>query len=246
MKVMIIGAGKLGYRLAELMDKEDIDVTVVDTNYKTLERINNHLDVLTVVGNGIEIASLKELDIETYDLLIATTDSDEANTLICSLAKKLSCKQTIARIRNPEFSEQFSFVKNEMGIDHIVNPDLTTAIEIKRYLMKSYNFHTGDFAKGKVSIFDFNIGNMSRFIRKRLMDLQSFDGFLITAISRDGNLIIPNGSTELEENDMLHIIGKSKEVNKLAENLKLSRDKRSSKKIMILGGENDSGFYLLP
>ena len=91
MKVMIIGAGKLGYRLAELMDKEDIDVTVVDTNYKTLERINNHLDVLTVVGNGIEIASLKELDIETYDLLIATTDSDEANTLICSLAKKLSC-----------------------------------------------------------------------------------------------------------------------------------------------------------
>ncbi|NLC65739.1 MAG: Trk system potassium transporter TrkA [Clostridium sp.] len=243
MKVMIIGAGKLGYRLAELMDKEDIDVTVVDTNYKTLERINNHLDVLTVVGNGIEIASLKELDIETYDLLIATTDSDEANTLICSLAKKLSCKQTIARIRNPEFSEQFSFVKNEMGIDHIVNPDLTTAIEIKRYLMKSYNFHTGDFAKGKVSIFDFNIGNMSRFIRKRLMDLQSFDGFLITAISRDGNLIIPNGSTELEENDMLHIIGKSKEVNKLAENLKLSRDKRSSKKIMILGG-GKIGYYL--
>ncbi len=130
-----------------------------------------------------------------------------------------------------------------MGIDHIVNPDLTTAIEIKRYLMKSYNFHTGDFAKGKVSIFDFNIGNMSRFIRKRLMDLQSFDGFLITAISRDGNLIIPNGSTELEENDMLHIIGKSKEVNKLAENLKLSRDKRSSKKIMILGG-GKIGYYL--
>ena len=106
MKVMIVGAGKLGYKLAELMDKEDIDVTLVDIDFKTLERVNDHLDVLTVVGNGIQIGALKELDIQTYDLLIATTDSDETNTLICSLAKKLKCKKTIARIRNPEFVEQ--------------------------------------------------------------------------------------------------------------------------------------------
>lgn len=88
MKVMIVGAGKLGYRLAELMDNEDIEVTLIDTNLKTLERINNHLDVLTVAANGIQIGTLKELDIQTYDLLIAATNNDETNTLICSLAKK--------------------------------------------------------------------------------------------------------------------------------------------------------------
>ena len=87
MKVMIVGAGKLGYRLAEAMNNENIDVTLVDINFKTLERINDHLDVLTVTANGIEIAKLKELNIDTYDLLVAATNSDETNTLICTLQK---------------------------------------------------------------------------------------------------------------------------------------------------------------
>lgn len=243
MKVIIIGAGKLGCRLAELMDKENIDVTLVDKCYETLERINNNLDVLTVVGNGIQIAYLKELNIETYDLLIATTDSDETNTLICSLAKKLNCKQTIARIRDPEFIEQFNFVKDVMGIDHVINPDLMTAIEIESYLLKSYNFHSGDFAQGKVTMSDFNIGNMPRFVGKRLMDLENFDGFLITAISRDGNLIIPNGSTKLEAFDLIYVIGKSQDVKRLAENLRVDKEKHATKKIMILGG-GKIGFYL--
>lgn len=240
---MIVGAGKLGHRLAELMDKEEINVTLLDLNAQRLERINNHLDVLTVIGNGLEIATLKELEISTYDLLIATTSNDETNTLICTLAKKMGSKETIARIRNPEFSEQLNFMRNEMGIDHIVNPDLTTAIEIERYLLKRYNFHSGNFARGKVSIFDFNIGNRGRFVGKRLMDLENFDGFLITAISRDGHLIIPSGVTELESYDMLHIIGKSKDVKKIAKQLNVSRDKRGIKKIMLLGG-GKIGHYL--
>lgn len=243
LKVMVVGAGKLGYRLAELMDKGGVDVTLVDVNFETLERINDHLDVLTVVGNGIQIAALKELDIQTYDLLIATTDSDETNTLICSLAKKLKCKKTIARIRNPEFSEQLDFVKNEMGIDHIINPDLTTAIEIERYLLKSYNFYSGDFAKGKVSMADFNIGHIDGFIGKKIMDLEGLEGLLITAISRNGGLIIPDGSTELLEHDMIHVIGKSKNIKNLGERLKVNVGRRQTKKIMILGG-GKIGYYL--
>lgn len=243
MKAMIIGAGKLGHRLAELMDKENINVTLLDLNEEKLERINNHLDVLTVAGNGLEISTLKELAIDTYDLVIATTSGDESNTLICSLAKKLGAKKTIARIRNPEYSEQLAFLKNEMGIDHIVNPDLATAIEIERYLLKRYNFHAGDFAKGKVSIFDFNIANLEAFVGKQLMDLENFDGFLITAISRDGELIIPSGATELKAYDTLHIIGKSKDVKKLAKQLKVDKEKRRTHKVMILGG-GKIGHYL--
>lgn len=242
-KAMIIGAGKLGHRLAELMDKEEMNVTLVDLNQEKLERINNHLDVLTVVGNGLEISTLQELGIESYDLMIATTSTDESNTLICSLAKRLGVKQTIARIRNPEYAEQLPFLKNEMGIDHIVNPDLATAIEIEGYLLKRYNFHTGDFAKGKVSIFDFNISTFDTFVGKKLMDLKNFDGFLITAVSRDGRLIIPSGLTELKEYDILHIIGKAKDVKKLAKQLKVDKKKRMTNKVMILGG-GKIGHYL--
>ena len=243
MKVMIVGAGKLGYRLAELMDNEDIEVTLIDTNLKTLERINDHLDVLTVAANGIQIGALKELDIQTYDLLIAATNSDETNTLICSLAKKLNCKKTIARIRNPEFTEQLDFVKNEMGIDHIINPDLTTAIEIERYLLKSYNFYSDDFAKGKVSMVDFHIGNMDSLVGEKIMDLKCLEGLLITAISRDGELIIPSGSTELAKNDVIHIIGKGKNINLFGEKLKINMDKKRTKRAMILGG-GKIGYYL--
>ncbi|MDN6161873.1 MAG: Trk system potassium transporter TrkA [Atopostipes sp.] len=240
---MIIGGGKLGHRLAELMDKEDINVTLVDLNKEKLERINNHLDVLTFAGNGLKIETLKELEIDTYDLVIATTSSDESNMLICSLAKNLKAKKTIARIRNPEYANQLSFFKEQMGIDHVVNPDLATAIEIERYLLKRYNFHSGDFAKGKVSIFDFNIANREDFVGNRLMDLENFDGFLIAAISRNGHLIIPSGTTRLKEYDMLHIIGKAKNVKKLAKQLDIDTQKRMTSKVMILGG-GKIGHYL--
>ncbi|MBZ2174701.1 Trk system potassium transporter TrkA [Schnuerera sp. xch1] len=243
MKVMIVGAGKLGYRLAEAMNNENIDVTLMDINPNTLERINDHLDVLTVEANGIQIAILKEFNIETYDLIVATTDSDETNTLICTLSKKLHCKKAIARIRNPEFIEQLDFVKSELGIDHIINPDLTTAIEIERYVSKTYNFYSGDFAKGKVSMVDFHIGNDCSFIGKRIMDLKGLEGLLITAISREGELIIPNGSTKIKFGDVIYVIGKSKNINRLGQNLGINMNKKKTKKVMILGGGN-IGYYL--
>ena len=88
MKVIIVGVGKLGYRLAETLVNVDIDVTLLDQNEKVLEGINNYLDVLTVCANGIEIEALKEINIKSYDLLVATTNSDESNALICTLAKR--------------------------------------------------------------------------------------------------------------------------------------------------------------
>lgn len=243
MKVMIVGAGKLGYRLAEAMINENIDVTLVDVNSNKLKTINDHLDVLTVQANGIQIGALKELDIEDYDLLIAATSSDETNTLICTLSKKLNCKRTIARIRNPEFIEELDFVKNQLGIDSIINPDLATAIEMERYISKTYNFYSGDFAKGKVSMVDLHLGGSNRFIGKQIKDIDGLEGLLITAISRNGEMIIPNGSTELMIDDVIHIIGKGKNINKLAESLGINMNKKETKKVLIFGGGN-IGYYL--
>lgn len=243
MKVMIVGAGKLGYKLAESMVLEDIDVTVVDKNPKTIDYVNEHLDVLTVLANGIEISVLKDLGIKGYSLLVAATGSDETNTLICTLAKKLGCKTTIARIRNHEYIEQLDFIKNQLGIDHIINPDLATAQAIEKYLLKNYNFYSDEFASGKVQMVDFNIEHMEEFVGKKLMELENFQGLLITAISRNGEIIIPNGSTELLPNDMIYVIGKSNEINSLNNRLNQDITKRPVEKVMILGGSN-IGYYL--
>lgn len=243
MKVIVVGAGKLGHKLAESMVAENIDVTVIDNNIDVIDRINEHLDVLTVFGNGIDISILKELKIETYNLLVAATDSDEANTLICSLAKKLGCQRTIARIRNPEYMEQLDFVKTEMGIDHTINPDLATAQAIEKYLLKSHSFHSEGYASGKVKMIDFNIGHMDEFVGKKLMSLEGFDELLITAISRHGEIIIPDGTTKLRHDDIIHIIGKSDDIQDLNDKFDKDLDKKEIERVMILGGGN-IGYYL--
>jgi trk system potassium uptake protein TrkA len=240
---MIVGAGKLGQKLAEALVSEDIDVTVIDNNSKVIDRINEHMDVLTVVANGIDIRVLKELNIGSTDLLVASTDSDETNTVICTLAKKLGCKQTIARIRNPEYMKQLDFIKTEMGIDHAINPDLATATSIAKYLLKSYGFNTGDFASGKVQMIDFNIHHDEEFVGKKIKELQGFEKLLITAISRNGVTIIPDGSTELLEGDVIYIIGKSEEIEKVSQHFKDDYYKKTVNRVMILGGGN-IGYYL--
>lgn len=243
MKVMIVGAGKLGYKLAESMVLEEIDVTVVDVNGRIIDFVNEHLDVLTVTGNGIDIKILRELNINHYNLLVACTESDETNTLICTLAKKLGCEKTIARIRNPEYMQQLDFIKAEMGIDHIVNPDLATAQVIEKYLLKSYNFYSDEFASGKVQMIDVNIEYMEDFVGKKLIELEDFDGLLITAISRGGDIVIPNGSTELLANDIIHVVGKSDRIKDLNNRFTQDITKKDIERVMILGGSN-IGLYL--
>lgn len=243
MKVMIIGAGKLGYKLAEAMLNEEIDVTLMDSNPKVIERVNDHLDVLTVNANGLEVEILRELNIENYDLLLASTSSDETNTIICTLAKKLGCIKTIARIRNPEYIKQLDFIKHEMGIDHIVNPDFATANEIARYLLKSYNFYSGNFAKGKVQMVDLNINNIKEFIGKKVMELDNIQGMLIVAISRNGSIIIPDGSTELLRDDIIYLMGENKIINNWENKYRHNTNKRHVKRVMIFGG-GKIGYYL--
>lgn len=243
MKAMIIGAGKLGAKLAESFVNDNIHVTVIDINSKVLDRLNEHLDVLTVTGNGIDIRILRELGIGSYDLLVASTDSDETNTVICSLAKGLGCKQTIARIRNPEYMQQLDFIKTEMGIDHTINPDLATANTIEKYLLKNYSFHSDEFASGKVQMVDFNIHHNEDFVGKKLSELMGFEKLLITAISRNGYVIIPNGFTELEETDVIHVIGKSEEIKKLSFKFNEELRLKPVESVMILGGSN-IGYYL--
>ena len=243
MKIVIVGAGKLGTKVAESLVTEDIDVTVMDINEKVLERLNEHMDILTIEASGIDINALRDIGIETFDLLVATTSNDETNTVICVLAKRLGCKKTIARIRNPQYMEQWDFIKDEMGIDHIVNPDLATALAIVKDLVSSQGFNSGYFADGRIRMLDFNIHYEERFIGKTLMELKGFENLLIAAISRNGETIIPHGYTKLEAGDVIHIIGKSEEVEIFARPYRSKGQTGKIDKVMIFGGGNIA-FYL--
>jgi trk system potassium uptake protein len=243
MKVIIIGAGKLGYKVAESLISSHIEVTLVDSSPKVVNRISDHLDVLAVHANGLGVEILKELGIQTYDLLIASTDSDETNTIICSFAKKLGCKKTIARIRNPEYLTQIDFIKNEMGIDLVVNPDKAIANEISRFILKRYSFYSGDYAKGKVQMHEFHVRHLKDFVDKCVMDLAGMEELLIAAINRNGQIIIPDGTTVINEQDIIYIIGKSENINKMEATFGLISNNKYMKNVMIFGG-GKVGYYL--
>lgn len=243
MKALVVGAGKLGYRLAASLIDENYEVTVVDNNEDVIENISNSLDVLSICANALDFGVLEELDISTYDYVVATTTNDEANVILCTVSKKLGAKYAIARVRDPEYIKRLDFLSKELQIDKIINPDFATARSIFKYLMKRYQLYSDDFAGGKVSLVEFNIGNDPNFIGKKIMDIEQINDLLIAAISRAGDAIIPNGHTVLEENDVIILAGKSKNIanfDKEHTGIKKAKPLRST---MILGG-GKTGLYL--
>ena len=139
MKILIVGAGKLGVKVAAALLSSNHDITIIDTNETQLNRIALQLDVMTVGGNGKEIKVLNSINISSFDCLIATTGNDETNIVISSLAKELGCKRVLARIRDPEHMDQFDYIKSTFKIDHVVNPDMSITQEIFKYL-SGYSF----------------------------------------------------------------------------------------------------------
>ncbi len=244
MKVAIIGAGKLGYKLAEALMNGDNHVVLVDKNISVIQKISESLDVLTYAANGVQMDTFNELKIDTYDIIIAVTETDEKNIVICSIAKKLGCKKAIARIRDPEYVKQLELIKKEMSIDHIINPDLATSYEIFRNLTKQYSVYNENFAMGRVGMIEFNVKNVSSIIGKEIKDIAShFQNILIVAISRNGKIIIPNGDTELSSEDTLYLLGESDCIRSFSSQYNLTEASKNIKTVMILGGGKIS-YYL--
>ena len=243
MKALVVGAGKLGYRLAASLIDENYEVTVVDNNEDVIENISNSLDVFSICANALDFGVLEELDISLFDYVIATTTNDEANVILCTISKKLGAKYAIARVRDPEYRKHLDFISEELEIDKIINPDFATARSIVKYLMKRYQLYSDEFAGGKVSLVEFNIGNDQNFIGKRIMDIENINDLLISAISRSGEAIIPNGRTVLEENDVIILAGKSENIEIFDKEHTGVNKTKSLRSTMILGG-GKTGLYL--
>ena len=244
MKILIVGAGKLGMKVANALLGGEHAVTIMDTDESVLQKISSHIDVMTVNANAKEVKSLKKLNIATYDYLIAVTGNDEANIVISSFAKRLGCSKVIARIRDPEHMQQINFIKDAMGIDHIVKPDLGITVEIYKYLAEKYTLSNGIFSTGKISLIEFNVEKYKQLIGLSMTDIPKvLPNMLVVAISRNGKVIIPHGDTTIEDDDFIYVIGEKAPILDLNSKVHEKGKYTDLQKVMIIGG-GKTGFYL--
>ena len=244
MKVAIVGAGKLGMKVAEALLGGDHAVTIIDTNENLLQKVSSHIDVMTVTSNAKEIKALKNINISSYDFLITTTGNDETNIVIAAFAKKLGCRKVIARVRDPEHMQQINFIKDLMDIDYMVNPDLGITREIYKYLVEKYTLSNGIFSSGKVSLLEFKATRYKQLVNLQITDFSKvLPNMLVVAISRNGKVIIPHGDDTILEDDTLYIVGEKEPIHELSKKVHERGKYTDLQKVMILGG-GKTGFYL--
>lgn len=236
MKIIIVGAGKTGTMLTRSLANEGHDVTIIDHKADRIAGICNDDDVMTLVGNGVNYSTLSEAGITDADLLIAVTGSDEQNLLCCLFARKNSNCATIARIRNPLYITEREFIKEQIGISMIINPEYETAAAISRLLRFPSASDVNSFAKGRVEMLTFKVPQNSLLNGKSLTYIRSKieARVLFCSIERGNECYIPSGTFELKAGDKATIIIRPQEASKFFKQIKL--ETHSVKTVMIVGG----------
>lgn len=243
MKIIIVGCGKVGTSLAERLSVEDHDLVMVDLSAKKVEEASNRFDALGIVGNGASFNIQQEAGVENADLFIAVTGEDELNLLCCLMAKKSGKCQTIARVRNPLYSQEIRFIQEQLGISMIINPELTAAREILKLLKFPSAIKIDTFAKGRVELLRFRLkkemGLGGRSIMENMNRLKS--DVLICAVERETEVAIPNGSFVLQDGDILSIVGSLQSTAQFFEKIGV-RTKHVKNSLII--GEGTIAHYL--
>ncbi len=209
MNTIIIGCGKVGQKLAEkLSQEENQNITVVDPKYDVVQDIINQYDAMGVVGSGASFEVLLEAGIETADILIAVTGSDELNLLTCLIAKKAGNCQTIARVRKPEYSRELHLFKDDLGLAMVINPELTAANEIARILRFPSAIQIDTFAKGRVEILKFKVTDGSVLDEIKVSEINSKlnTDILVCGVERGDEAFIPDGSFVIKKGDFVSIV----------------------------------------
>ena len=242
MKIAVIGAGKLGMALTEALLGCGYDITLVDKDPDLLAKAENAMDVLTIHTNAKSPDALKKMNIHEYDFVIAVADEDEKNLVIAKAAKQLGASKAIARVRDPEYVHQRSFLQTAFDVDFIVNPDRAMAQEINRYLIQQYDLNNGYFNTGAVSIIQWEADNMPALLGHTVSQIAGKLGdVLIVAVSRGGKIIVPNGGTMLYAGDSLYLLGRDDAIRQYSG--KRKNEKTGINRVMIAGG-GKTAFYL--
>lgn len=243
MQIIIVGCGKVGMTLAEQLTGEGHNLVMIDCSPGKIHEVTELYDVMGIVGNGSSVSILQEAGVEDTDLLIAVTGSDELNLLCCLFAKKTGKCHTIARVRNPLYNKELGFIKNQLGISMIVNPELAAATEITRILRFPTANKIDTFAKGRVELLKFRIRPEFKLNGCRIVDMMTHyrPDILVCGVERGDDVFIPNGNFVLQDNDKLTIIGTSKNTASFFR--KIGVVTNQIKNALIVGG-GTIGFYL--
>ena len=236
MNIIIVGCGKVGQTLAQELNEKDNNITVIDLDPVIVKEVTSRFDVMGVAGNGATHAKQQEAGIKNADLLIAVTGSDELNLLCCLIAKKAGNCQTIARVRNPEYSSEAPYLKEELGLAMVINPEAAAAAEIDRVLRFPSAIKIDTFAKGRVELLKFRLPEDSPLVNCAVKEIVTkfHCDVLVCTVERDDEAYIANGDFVFEEKDIISIIASPRNANEFFRKIKYKIN--SVKNAMIVGG----------
>lgn len=243
MKILVSGCGKVGFAIVSQLVEEGHMVTVIDKNKDRLNSALSGLDIMNYCGDGCSINTLKAAGIDDTDLYVAAMDSDEANILSCVIAKKARNCKTIARVRNPIYSSEIEFLKKELYIDSIINPELQTADECARIFNFPHAKQIDLFTSSRCELVHYKITEGSSLAGVKLFDIRTKHkcNVLVCMVARGEEVIIPKGNFELKENDVIGIMSTPREVKNFFNKFGVGTRKASN--VIIVGG-GKAGYYL--
>ncbi len=243
LNIIIVGCGRGGSTLTERLYKEGHNITIVDQDAEKVQELGEEFDVMTVVGNGVGNKTQKDAGIDSADLMIAVTDSDELNLLCCTVAKRVRNCATIARVRSPEYSDDIPYLQSRLGLAMIINPDQVAARQIFNFLNFPAALSVNTFAKGHADIIRFKIPEGNCLSGKKIMDLGDdiTKDVLICAVERDKSVYIPDGNFELRTGDEVSFISSIVNADKFFYDIGI--DNSRVKDVMIVGG-GKTAYYL--
>ena len=243
MKIILVGCGKVGTALARQLSEEGHNVTIIDTNKARVEHISESYDVMGITGNGSSITTLSEAGIEEADVFIAVTGSDELNLLCCMFAKKAGHCHAIARVRNPSYSHELDFIKKQIGISAIINPEMAAAREISHLLRFPGASKIDTFAEGRVRLIKFTLTEAQALdgVAIREIPTRLKSDILVCAVERDGGVIIPNGNFVLQTGDQVTFLATQEKAHEFFQRIHLAV--RPVRNAFIVGG-GAIAFYL--
>lgn len=243
MNIIIVGGGKVGLALTELLANEGHDVTVIDTAPKLIENIVNDQDVIGYCGNGASFPVQSEAGVSKCDVFIAVTGTDELNIMSCLVAEKMGAKHSVARVRNPEYSLQVDLMRDQLGIDLVVNPDFEAANEISRMIEFPAATKVETFAKGRIDLVEIAVEEGSPLDGLHLYDLKKTvnAAMLICAVQRGEQVIIPSGNFVINAGDIVHFSASKLDLAKIF--VTLGMRKKKIRSILMVGGSRTC-YYL--
>ena len=242
LKIIIVGCSRVGETLVEELCNEGHDITIVDTDRDKINEITGIYDIMGVVGNGASFGVQLEAGIKEANLIIAVTESDELNLLCCTVARRVGNCAAIARVRNPEYSIEVEYLREKLGLEMIINPDLEASREMSRILCLPNALEVNAFAHGQAELIKIKVpsGNMLDGITVAELGSQIED-VLITAVERGGHVFIPSGDFKFEAGDVLSFVTPRKQVKTFFKTIGFKTN--SVKNTLIVGG-GSTGYYL--